>query len=414
MKILLVAGARPNFMKIAPIVRALGVRRSRRRPRTMARQADVGIQGSEGGKRRISELDWRIVHTGQHYDYEMSQAFFDDLEIPKPDYFLEVGSGSHAVQTAKVMQAFEKVCLDEMPDLVVVVGDVNSTLACSIVAKKLHLQIAHVEAGLRSFDRTMPEEINRIVTDSIADYLFVTEESGLENLSKEGVSEDKIHFVGHVMIDNLLFQCKRLKQERPEHFPTYAIKKALKQYIFLTLHRPSNVDDRATLLGICEALDKIASETPIIFPVHPRTERMLSEFGILFAHSTRLNAPNNTASTKVDLNKGIILLPPLGYRESLFLWKDAVMVMTDSGGLQEETTALGVPCLTLRENTERPVTVELGTNSVIGNKKEDIVNGCRRLLKAGKTNATVPPKWDGKAAERIVDVLLEVGRTHDT
>lgn len=352
-------------MKIAPIIRALS---------------------AKSGEQRAEGLSWKIVHTGQHYDYTMSQAFFDGLEIPKPDYFLEAGSGSHAVQTAKIMVSFEKVCLDEKPDVVIVVGDVNSTLACSIVAKKLLIKVAHVEAGLRSHDFTMPEEINRIVTDSIADYFFVTEQSGVDNLKKEGKPKKHIYFVGHVMIDNLFHQIERLKDENLSLLQTYELKKELGDYIFLTLHRPSNVDSRETLLGVTEALNEISVETPIIFPVHPRTQKMLDEFDI-------------------QLDERISLLPPLDFKESLFLWKDAVMVMTDSGGLQEETTALGVPCMTLRDNTERPITIETGTNTLAGNKKEDILNCYRQIMENGKPDSAIPPKWDGKAAERIVDIL---------
>ncbi len=365
MKIFLVAGARPNFMKIAPIIRSLRAKRM-----------------GHGAK----HLTWKIVHTGQHYDYEMSQAFFDDLELPRPDFFLDAGSGSHAGQTAKIMVAFEEVCSNERPGLVIVVGDVNSTLACSIVAKKLLIDVAHVEAGLRSFDLTMPEEINRIVTDSIADYFFVTEKSAIENLLREGKSEDKIYFVGHVMIDNLLYQLKRLENDKISNFHTFDFKRKLHQYIFLTLHRPSNVDSRETLAEIADALNEISIEIPILFPVHPRTKKMLNTFDI-------------------KLNTNVKLLEPLGFRESLFLWKDAIMVMTDSGGLQEETTALGVPCLTLRDNTERPITIEIGTNTLVGNKKADILKCFWKIIKSGKVEAAIPPKWDGKAAERIVDIL---------
>ena len=374
MKLFLVAGARPNFMKIAPIVRAL----------CKARDQRLGVSGQSA-----YNMNWKIVHTGQHYDYEMSQTFFDDLGIPKPDFFLEDSSGSHAVQTAKIMVGFEKVCRAEKPDVVVVVGDVNSTLACSIVAKKMGIEVAHVEAGLRSFDLIMPEEINRMVTDSISDYFFVTEKSGIDNLLKEGKPKEKIHFVGHVMIDNLFYQIEQLEDENLSLLPTYALKKELGDYIFLTLHRPSNVDSRETLAGITGALNEIAAETPIVFPVHPRTQKMLNEFGI-------------------TLNRRVILLEPLGFKESLFLWKDAVMVMTDSGGLQEETTALGVPCLTLRYNTERPITIEIGTNTLAGNKKKDILTCYRHLVKNGKPGLSIPPKWDGKAAERIVEVLISL------
>ena len=366
MKIFLIAGVRPNFMKIAPIIRSLRAKRM------------------EHGAKHLS---WKIIHTGQHYDYEMSQTFLDDLEIPKPQFFLNAGSGSQAVQTAKIMVAFEKVCIVEKPHLVIVVGDVNSTLACSIVAKKLLIKVAHVEAGLRSFDPTMPEEINRIVTDSISDYFFVTEKSAVENLLKEGICKDKIHFVGHVMVDNLFYQLNRLNKQNLSQFSTYELKKKLKDYIFLTLHRPSNVDVKETLAGIVEALNEISNKVPILFPVHPRTEKMLDAFNI-------------------ECNKRVIRLKPLGFRESLFLWKDAVMVMTDSGGLQEETTALRIPCLTLRYNTERPITVEIGTNTLSGSKKTDILHYFNRILENKSPKTTIPPKWDGKAAERIVDILL--------
>jgi UDP-N-acetylglucosamine 2-epimerase (non-hydrolysing) len=379
MKIFLVAGARPNFMKIAPIVRALRMHRDQR--------SEVGDQRLEGRGQKTNDLSWKIIHTGQHYDYEMSQAFFDDLEIPEPDFFLAAGSGSHAEQTAKIMVAFEEVCLDDKPDIVIVVGDVNSTLACSIVAKKLLIDVAHVEAGLRSFDLTMPEEINRRVTDSIADYFFVTEKSAIKNLLNEGKNKDKIHFVGNVMIDNLLYQAKRLKSEDLSKFSTYALKEEINKYIFLTLHRPSNVDSRHTLAEIVDALNEISSEVPILFTVHPRTKKMLNNFDI-------------------KLNTNVMILEPLGFRESLFLWKDAIMVMTDSGGLQEETTALGVPCITLRDNTERPITVEIGTNTLAGNKKADILKYFWNIMRSGKPRVVIPPKWDGKAAERIVDILV--------
>lgn len=387
MKLFLVAGARPNFMKIAPIVRALS---------------------AKSVEQRAEGLSWKIVHTGQHYDYEMSQAFFDDLEIPKPDFFLEAGSGSHATQTAKIMMVFEEVCLAEKPDIVVVVGDVNSTLACSIVAKKLLIEVAHVEAGLRSFDITMPEEINRMVTDSISDYFFVTEKSAIENLVKEGKNKDKIHLVGNVMIDNLFHQLKQLDKENLSQFPTHDLKKDVGDYVFLTLHRPSNVDSRETLLGIAEALNEISAQIPIFFPVHPRTRKMLQAFNIELAQSFKLKAQSKKGNYSINLDKRIFLLEPLGFRESLFLWKDAIMVMTDSGGLQEETTALGVPCITLRENTERPITVEIGTNALAGNKKADILKCFRKIMKNGKTEAAIPPKWDGRAAERIVDILIRV------
>ncbi len=359
MKILLIAGARPNFMKIAPIYRA---------------------------SRKHTGIECMIVHTGQHYDHEMSQAFFDDLDIPQPMHVLEAGSGSHAVQTAKIMVAFEDVCLQEKPDLVMVVGDVNSTLACSVVAKKLQIKVAHVEAGLRSFDQSMPEEINRMVTDAISDYLFVTEESGVQNLLREGKADGLVHFVGHVMIDNLLHQVRKLEGMDTSKLSVAALKSEKDTYAFMTLHRPSNVDNRDTFNEIAAALNEIAKERPIIFPVHPRTKKMMEQFKIEFSENIRQTAP-------------------LGFMESLYLWKDAEMVLTDSGGLQEETTALGVPCVTIRENTERPITVELGTNVLAGTSREGILKACAECMEK-KQRASIPPLWDGKAAERIWDILL--------
>jgi UDP-N-acetylglucosamine 2-epimerase (non-hydrolysing) len=320
MNVFLIAGARPNFMKIAPIYRA-----------SLA----------------FPKVTCRIVHTGQHYDHDMSQSFFDELEIPPPAYHLEAGSGSHAVQTAKIMVAFEAVCQKDRPDLVMVVGDVNSTLACSIVAKKLCINVAHVEAGLRSFDLAMPEEINRMVTDAITDWFFVTEQSGAANLLQEGKPQERICNVGHVMIDNLLHQTRKLADNDGKAFSTYDLKMQHHEYAFLTLHRPSNVDDPAVFNEIASALNEIAETWLIFFPVHPRTRKNIYEMGI-------------------RLSNNIFLLPPLAFTESLFLWKDARVVLTDSGGLQEETTALGVPCVTIRENTERPITVEIGTNMLTG------------------------------------------------
>lgn len=361
-KIIIVGGARPNFMKIAPIIRALTLQ---------AKQKVI----------------WRTVHTGQHYDWNMSQSFFEDLEIPKPDFFLNAGSGSHAEQTAKIMVGFERVAILEKPDIVLVVGDVNSTLACSIVAKKLMIKVGHVEAGLRSFDWTMPEEINRIVTDSIADYLFVTEKNGIENLRKEGKPKSRIYFVGHVMIDNLYHQLRLLENENPTEFETYNLKRQTGRYVFLTLHRPSNVDSKKSLKEIAAALNEIAKQFPIFFPVHPRTQKMIDIFGI-------------------RLNRHIIRLNPLGFKESLFLWKDAEIVMTDSGGLQEETTALNVPCLTIRKNTERPITITMGTNTLAGVTKREILDSFKSIRSGQKRRHKIPPLWDGKAAERIVDILL--------
>jgi UDP-N-acetylglucosamine 2-epimerase (non-hydrolysing) len=362
MKVFLVAGARPNFMKIAPIYRA-----------SLA----------------LPSVDCMIVHTGQHYDHEMSQTFFDDLEIPQPQYFLEAGSGSHAVQTAKIMVAFEKICVEAKPDLVIVVGDVNSTLACSVVAKKLLIKVAHVEAGLRSFDLTMPEEINRMVTDAITDYFFVTEESGSKNLLREGKPAESVHFVGHVMIDNLFHQLEKIATAPEGRFSmTEGLKPERNTYAFMTLHRPSNVDDKKTFMGIAEALNEIAKELVILFPVHPRTKKMMAQY-------------------KINFSENIKLLPPLGFKEALFFWNDAKVVLTDSGGLQEETTVLKIPCVTIRKNTERPITVELGTNVLAGTTKDGILNAYRECFSKAK-NASIPPLWDGKAAERIWEILRKV------
>ncbi len=355
MKIFLIAGARPNFMKIAPIYRE--------------------APKNDG-------ICCKLVHTGQHYDYEMSQAFFEDLEIPQPHFFLEAGSGSHAVQTARIMVAFEKICELEKPDIVIVVGDVNSTLACSIVAKKMQVKVAHIEAGLRSFDLSMPEEINRMVTDSITDFFFVTEKSAIQNLIREGKPESQIYFVGNVMIDNLYHQLKQLDNGFTSQYHSH--KKG--NFIFLTLHRPSNVDRKESLLEIAGALNRIAEKTPILFPVHPRTRNMLEN------HHIRLSSE-------------ICLLPPLNFKDSLFLWKDSAVVMTDSGGLQEETTALGVPCITLRENTERPITIEMGSNIMGGCSRESILKAYEEVVNGKKPEYRVPPKWDGRASERIWEVL---------
>jgi UDP-N-acetylglucosamine 2-epimerase (non-hydrolysing) len=360
LRVLLIAGARPNFMKVAPIYAEM--------------------------KRRAAEFEAKIVHTGQHYDASMSDAFFDDLGMPKPDIDLGVGSASHAVQTAKIMMAFEPVVLDEKPDWVLVVGDVNSTIACALVCAKLGIKVAHVEAGLRSRDRSMPEEINRILTDAISDLLFTTSQAADENLGNEGVSVEKIHFVGNVMIDSLLEHLKlaersTVRQDLGINGTDYAV---------LTLHRPSNVDDRQTFSGILDALIAIAEKLPIIFPVHPRTKAKIEEFG--FAHTI---AESN-----------IQLIEPLGYLDFMRLYSGARLVLTDSGGLQEETTVLGIPCLTLRHNTERPITIEMGTNVLVGTDPEKIKLAADEALnRHGNSETKIPPLWDGKAAVRICDVL---------
>ncbi|RFP12379.1 UDP-N-acetylglucosamine 2-epimerase (non-hydrolyzing) [Duganella sp. BJB488] len=357
--IYLVAGARPNFMKIAPIVRAL-----RGHPR----------------------LAYKIIHTGQHYDRDMNEVFFEELGIPAPDLFMAAGGGSHAEQTAKIMLAFEQLCVAERPDAVLVVGDVNSTLACSIVAKKLNIPVAHVEAGLRSGDMTMPEEINRLVTDSISDWFFVTEPSAVGHLRREGKPEAAIHYVGHVMVDNVLYQAEQLAAGDRSRYEGSAYKAAHPRYGVVTLHRPSNVDDAAMMGRIGAALTEIAAELPLIFPVHPRTRANLERFGIA-------------------LGPNVTLVGPQGYMAFLNLWKDAVMVLTDSGGLQEETTALGVPCITIRDNTERPVTVDEGSNVLAGTDPATIVAEARKVLAGQGKQGRRPHLWDGQAAQRIVAVL---------
>jgi UDP-N-acetylglucosamine 2-epimerase (non-hydrolysing) len=357
----LVAGARPNFMKLAPMVRALAAR------------ADA--------------LAYRIVHTGQHYDREMSAVFFDELGIPKPDHHLGAGGGSHAQQTAKVMVAFEELCQSARPDAVVVVGDVNSTLACSIVAKKLGIPVAHIEAGLRSGDMAMPEEINRLVTDAIADWFFVTEPSGEANLLREGKPREAVHYVGHVMVDNLLYQRDLLERTPLREGASLAFKAEHPRYGAVTLHRPSNVDDAASFSRIAAALRAVSAELPLVFPVHPRTRANAEKFGI-------------------DFGPGVTLLPPLAYMEFLNLWKDAAVVLTDSGGMQEETTALGVPCVTLRENTERPVTVSEGTNVLAGSDTRRIQDAVRGILEGRGKPGRRPHLWDGRAAVRTVEILV--------
>jgi UDP-N-acetylglucosamine 2-epimerase (non-hydrolysing) len=359
LKIVNICGARPNFMKIAPLMRAFS-----QRPTITA----------------------RIVHTGQHYDDAMSKAFFDDLHIPRPDINLEVGSGSHAVQTALIMQRFEPVILDEKPDAVLVVGDVNSTIACGLVAAKLGVPLVHVEAGLRSFDRTMPEEINRLLTDAIADLLFVTEQSGVDNLLREGITREKIHLVGNVMIDTLL--AHRELAEKSDILARLNL--TPKAYGVLTLHRPANVDDPQVLAGILDALAEIQSETPLVFPVHPRTRGNLAKTGL---------------ATRLEAMRGMILTDPLGYLDFLKLMSRAAVVLTDSGGIQEETTVLGVPCLTLRANTERPITAEQGTNQVVGMSPERIIAAYQRV-RSGQIAPRIPALWDGHAAERIAEILL--------
>jgi len=340
-----------------------------------------------------------LVHTGQHYDYEMSQVFFQDLELPKPDVYLGVGSGTHARQTGKVMIEFEKVLLKEKPDLVVVVGDVNSTLAAALAAVKLHISVAHVEAGLRSYDRTMPEEINRLLTDQISDYLFTHSRDADENLKREGVPREKIFFVGNVMVDSLLFNKARADQSQI----LAQLKLAEEGYALLTLHRPSNVDEKHSLMNIMSAITKISEWIPVVFPAHPRTQKKLREFNLnlpatVIASPDELNKLNK-------LNKQLLIIPPLSYLDFLKLEMYAKFVMTDSGGIQEETTVLNIPCLTLRDTTERPITISRGTNVLVGNNPQKIIEEASRILASKSEASSRVELWDGTAAERIVALI---------
>ena len=316
----------------------------------------------------------------------MSKVFFDELELPKPDFYLGVGSGSHAEQTAKIMIEFEKILLQEKPDLVIVVGDVNSTIACSLAAVKLNIKVAHVEAGLRSFDKEMPEEINRVLTDTIADFLFVTEKSGLENLKNAGVSGEKVFFVGNCMIDSLIYYLPKINKSKI--LETYRL--LPNAYLLITLHRPSNVDDEQSLKEVVAMLNHLSEKRKIVFPVHPRTRANIKAY-----------------SLESLLNENIILTDPIGYLDFISLVKNCELVITDSGGIQEESTYLGVQCLTLRDNTERPVTVEIGTNHLIGTDFKKAKLAALEILSGKKKIGKIPELWDGKAAERIVKVLVE-------
>ena len=360
MKIINVVGARPNFMKIAPIMEAY---------------------------RAFDGIEPRLVHTGQHYDEKMSDLFFRQLGIPEPDVNLGVGGGSHTVATAEIMKAFEPVCLAERPDAVLVVGDVNSTIACGLVAAKLGIKLIHVEAGLRSFDRTMPEEINRVLTDTISDMLFCTERSGVDNLRREGVDDERIFLVGNVMIDTLLRN--RERAERSRALEELGLEP--RGYALLTLHRPSNVDDMSVFGGILDALEVIERDLPVIFPVHPRT---------------RQNMRGTAAGARLESMPNVRLTDPIGYLDFLKLTAEARLVLTDSGGIQEETTILRVPCLTLRWNTERPSTVEAGGNRLVGNDPAQILAGYREWM-AHSPRFETPPLWDGRAADRIVAVIAD-------
>jgi UDP-N-acetylglucosamine 2-epimerase (non-hydrolysing) len=356
MKLTLIAGARPNFMKIAPIIRAI-----------------------EQAKSEGQQISYRLVHTGQHYDQKLSEVFFEELGIPKPHVNLEVGSGSQAEQTGKIMMAFEKELMANPTDLVVVVGDVNSTMACSIVAKKQNTKVAHVEAGIRSFDMEMPEEINRLVTDALADYFFTTSEIANQNLLSTGIKPEQIFFVGNTMIDTLMANQSRIK--KPAMWDEHQLE--AKQYYLLTLHRPSNVDEANRFDALMQEIIKGASGSKLIFPVHPRTRKMLE--GKNYAN--------------------LIVIDPLGYLEFIYLVKNAKAVITDSGGIQEETTVLGVPCMTLRNNTERPETISMGSNELIGDDVDKLKAAFQKVESGSWKSGNIPPLWDGKTAERIVEVL---------
>ena len=361
-EIILVVGARPNFMKIAPIFKELKLR----------------------GENPI------LLHTGQHYDDNMSKVFFEDLKIPKPDIYLGIGSGSHAYQTGTVMIEFEKICLERNPKLVVVVGDVNSTVACAIVCAKLGIVCAHVEAGLRSFDREMPEEINRILTDSISEILLTPSIDGDQNLINEGIDESKIHRVGNVMIDSLFSNLERINENKIVE--ELGLNDA---YALVTLHRPSNVDNLTIFTNILLALEEISNKLKIVFPIHPRTRKMAQKFGLL---------------EKLEEIEDLILIDPVGYFDFIALMSKSKFVITDSGGLQEETTSLGIPCITMRENTERPITVSEGTNTIVGCNPELIKSTAYDIIENGGKTGNVPELWDGITASRIVDVLQNYNR----
>jgi UDP-N-acetylglucosamine 2-epimerase (non-hydrolysing) len=358
-KIALVVGARPNFMKSAPLLRQL--------------------------EKYSGDIETSLVHTGQHYDYELSRLFFEQLKMREPDIYLGVGSDTHALQTAQIMMKLEEIFIENRPDLVVVFGDVNSTMAASIVAAKLCIDVAHVEAGLRSFDNNMPEEINRIVTDRLSHYLFVTEESGRRNLLHEGAPEENIYFVGNIMIDSLVDSLPLAEKsdilEKLNLVPH--------SYAAVTMHRPSNVDDKSVLDKLMTILEKVGKKSPVVFPCHPRTMRNLREFGL---------------DGKYDEN-ALRIIEPLGYLDFLKLQKESSCVLTDSGGIQEETTYLGIPCLTIRKNTERPATVEIGSNTITGLDEKKIYDCVDQIRSGSYKNSSIPELWDGKTAERIADIL---------
>ncbi|MBT3755016.1 MAG: UDP-N-acetylglucosamine 2-epimerase (non-hydrolyzing) [Candidatus Cloacimonetes bacterium] len=360
-KIHIIVGARPNFMKMAPLYKEFA--------------------------KFKNEFEIKLIHTGQHYDERMSKFFFDDLQMPKPDEYLEVGSGTHGKQTAKIMERYEEVLLKDKPDLVIVAGDVNSTSACAIDAVKLHIPVAHLEAGLRSFARSMPEEINRILTDAISNYLLTPSIDGDENLLAEGVSKDKIFFVGNIMIDSLMQY-----QEKARNSDILDRIDIKDDYALITLHRPSNVDNKEGLLTILNAFEEISKSISLIFPIHPRTTKQIQTFEL---------------EEKVKKMRNLHLVPPVGYYDFLKLQMDAKFILTDSGGIQEESTYFGVPCLTLRPNTERPITITQGTNTLVKLETDDIINEAKKILSGNIKKGSIPKYWDGKTAERIVKIFKD-------
>jgi len=416
-KWLLVVGARPNFMKVAPLIRAIDKRNS-------------------SCPSSLVTIHYVLVHTGQHYDFNMSDAFFRDLRLPNPDLHLGVGSGNHGEQTGKVLIEFEKVLLKEQPDLVIVVGDVNSTLSCALAAVKLYIPVAHVEAGLRSFDRKMPEEINRLLTDAISDYLFTPSPEGDENLAKEGIPSEKIFLVGDIMVDSLLFHLDQAKQTNilvrlalKSDKSAYPLTSDLRPptsdfcspnsrleapgsmlpYALMTLHRPANVDDRQSLERIIRGLLEVSAHFPILFPVHPRTAKQVKAFGMEASFQFH-SSPDINPEDYFDggsLKRKIHCFDPLGYLDFLNLMAHAKVVLTDSGGIQEETTVLNIPCITLRDTTERPITLTEGTNVLVHNDPEKIVAEVKKVLGGLRRVSQCPSLWDGHTAERIVAVLAK-------
>ncbi len=359
-KVHLIVGARPNFMKMAPLYKEF--------------------------KKYSDEFSVKLIHTGQHYDERMSKFFFDDLQLPYPDEYLEVGSGTHGKQTARIIERYEDVLLKDMPDLVIVAGDVNSTVACALDAVKLHIPVAHLEAGLRSHAKSMPEEINRIMTDVISDYLLTPSPDADKNLLKEGKPKDKIYLVGNIMIDSLI-QYKN-KAEESKILDEIGISK--KDYALITLHRPSNVDNEKGLLTILNAFEEINKDVKLIFPIHPRTRKRIEEFNL---------------EEKVNSMKNLYLVPPAGYYDFLHLQMNAKFILTDSGGIQEESTYFGIPCLTLRPNTERPITIWEGTNQLVKLETDDIIDAAKKIIAGDMKQGKIPKFWDGKTAERIVQIF---------